>query len=227
MNNKGMTLVELIVTFSLLLVIVIGMFNLIMDVKFDLDDKQIAKDFTEYSSQMNDDIHYDLLKNKPFAIAYNNDASKWECISFISEGCIPNEGKTGYQFKSSNDLRGGLLYDNLNEHCQGIFPCAVYAYEKGGEINFETIALNKPKKDSNNDALKKYGIWYNGVFESIPNQEYLEVRVYPLEGQDLKDFSIKVVDDIFIIDFPYYLIEHDENYGFKIAYPLENKKEPA
>ena len=53
MNNKGMTLVELLVTFSLLLVIIVGMFNLIMEVKNDFDDKRIGKDFTEYSSNMN------------------------------------------------------------------------------------------------------------------------------------------------------------------------------
>ena len=40
MNNKGMTLVEVLVTFSLLMVIVIGMFNLILDVKGDLDEQQ-------------------------------------------------------------------------------------------------------------------------------------------------------------------------------------------
>ena len=32
-NNKGMTLVELIVTFALLLVIVVGLYNLILEVK--------------------------------------------------------------------------------------------------------------------------------------------------------------------------------------------------
>lgn len=79
-NNKGMTLVELLVTFSLLMVIVVGMFNLILDFKLDFDNKKIARDFTEYSDFINNDIHLDLIKNKPFAFAIkesNDDA--WHC----------------------------------------------------------------------------------------------------------------------------------------------------
>ena len=38
MNNKGMTLVELLITFSLLMIIVVRMFNYILDVKMDLDE---------------------------------------------------------------------------------------------------------------------------------------------------------------------------------------------
>ena len=62
MNNKGMTLVELIVTFSLLMIIIVGMFNLIMDVKGNLDDKKMAKELTEYSSTVGNQIQYDLIR---------------------------------------------------------------------------------------------------------------------------------------------------------------------
>ena len=60
-NNKGMTLVELLVTFSLLLIIVVGLYNLILEVKFQIEDKQIVKDTIEYSSLINNEIHYNLL----------------------------------------------------------------------------------------------------------------------------------------------------------------------
>ena len=68
LNNKGMTLVELIVTFSLLLVLVVGLYDIILEVKFQVDDNQVEKELTEYSSSFNNEIHYDLITNKPLAI---------------------------------------------------------------------------------------------------------------------------------------------------------------
>ena len=45
LNNKGMTLIELLVCFTLLIIISLGIFNLILEVRKDLDDKQIIKDY--------------------------------------------------------------------------------------------------------------------------------------------------------------------------------------
>lgn len=65
MNNKGMTLVELIVTFSLLIVIVIGLYQLILDVKFNYEEKDVTKSYTEFSATISSEIQYKLLKTKP------------------------------------------------------------------------------------------------------------------------------------------------------------------
>lgn len=67
MNNKGMTLVELIVTFSLLIVIVIGLYQLILDVKFNYEEKDVTKSYTEFSATISSEIQYKLLKTKPKA----------------------------------------------------------------------------------------------------------------------------------------------------------------
>ena len=238
MNNKGMTLVELLVTFSLLLVIIVGMFNLIMEVKNDFDDKRIGKDFTEYSSNMNSSIQYDLIKNKPFAILYKNEANEavWKSISNMS----------GYDFTSSDNnttyyvanYLSGMNSASINptKECQGIYPCLIYAYfDNNKKILTKTIGLNKgdlSKSDlSKSDVLAKSGIYYNDVFESIPNQEFVDI-------QDSSSFSTDEDDDandgiettkveivykengMLVINFPYRLVEHDENYGFKIVYPF-------
>ena len=218
-NNKGMTLVELLVTFSLLLVLVIGMFNLIMEVKTQLDEKQVAKDFTEYSSMINNDIHYDLLKKKPFAIAYKNESGDCWKGQYNREGsCLPNTTtNNGYTFRLEEGNKSEIKsYTNLDELCSNIYPCAVYAYKSGTDIEFKTIALNKAgNNDSDNELLKKHGIKYNDVYESIPDQEYVEFKSEP---------SIKYVDNkSLVIDFSFYMIEHDKNYGFKIAYPFEQE----
>lgn len=228
MNNKGMTLVELLVTFSLLLVLVIGMFNLILEVKFQLDEKQIAKDLTEYSSVINNEIHYNLLRNKPVAIAYKNTTdSSWSCITKSGAPCSENDQKTGFIFDSSLKT-GSELSSNFDKSCQNIYPCAVYAYVSGDSISYKTIALNEAGSNSkDNDLLLKHGIYYNDVYESIPDQEFIEVRgdyimdsdgiPIPKTGEKLE---IKIENGLFIINFPIYIIENDKNYGFKIAYPL-------
>ena len=217
LNNKGMTLVELLVTFSLLLVLVIGMFNLIMEVKTQLDEKQVAKDFTEYSSMINNDIHYDFLKKKPFAIVYKNKSEDDWKYQYNSEGsCSLLEGSK-YSFRlEDSSFKEEKSFTQLTELCSNIYPCAVYAYKSGTGIEFKTIALNKAgNNDSDNELLKKHGIKYNDVYESIPDQEYVEFKSEP---------SIKYVDNkSLVIDFSFYMIEHDKNYGFKIAYPFEQK----
>ncbi len=43
LNNKGITLVEVIVSFALLMIILVGLFNIIMEVKSDVTDKQMEK----------------------------------------------------------------------------------------------------------------------------------------------------------------------------------------
>ena len=237
MNNKGMTLVELLVTFSLLLVLVIGMFNLILEVKFQLDEKQIAKDLTEYSSVINNEIHYNLLRNKPFAIAYKNAINDtWHCSANDQGTCEGNDA--GYVFESSKtgitSSNVTKTKENLKSLCQNIYPCAVYAYVSGTTIEFKTIALNEATKnitDTTNEAdqklLSKHGIYYNNVYESIPDQEYIEVRgeyIIKPDGTPIantgKKLEIKIGNGLFIIDFPIYIIENNKNYGFKIAYPF-------
>ena len=217
LNNKGMTLVELLVTFSLLLVLVIGMFNLIMEVNTQLDEKQVAKDFTEYSSMINNDIHYDFLKKKPFAIVYKNKSEDDWKYQYNSEGsCSLLEGSK-YSFRlEDSSFKEEKSFTQLTELCSNIYPCAVYAYKSGTGIEFKTIALNKAgNNDSDNELLKKHGIKYNDVYESIPDQEYVEFKSEP---------SIKYVDNkSLVIDFSFYMIEHDKNYGFKIAYPFEQE----
>lgn len=231
MNNKGMTLVELLVTFSLLLVIIVGMFNLIMEVKNDFDDKRIGKNFTEYSSNMNSAIQYDLIKNKPFAILYKNEVNEadWKSISTTSGSSFtPSDNNTTYTAKYS-----GMISESVDpdKECQGIYPCLIYAYVDGNKILTKTIGLNKG--DSSKDGvLAKSGIYYNDVFESIPNQEFVDIQDSSSfstgeddeenDGTVITKVEIKCDDEtrMLVINFPYRLVEHDENYGFKIVYPF-------
>ena len=94
MNKKGMTLVELLVTFSLLLVIIVGIYNLILSVKANYEEKDITKSLTEYSAMVSNEIQYDLLKNKPKTINVNETSSGFlinadgKTIELITDGEI-------------------------------------------------------------------------------------------------------------------------------------------
>lgn len=226
MNNKGMTLVELIVTFSLLLIIVVGLYNLVLEVKFEMDEKQVAKDLTEYSSTMNNDIHYNLLKDEPNLIYVANSKNAWSCASKDGSSCTVNNTTT------------------LNGYCQGIYPCAVYYYGDGNK-NYKVIALNEATSDNynpdgssnpeTNELLKQNGIYYNGVYEPLPDPEDSEVRNIAvvedsdndgeIEAETPEDDRpyIKLENGLFIINFAFYMIDGDTNYGFKIAYPFPEK----
>lgn len=233
MNNKGMTLVELIVTFSLLLIIVVGLYNLILEVKFEMDEKQVAKDLTEYSSTMNNEIHYKLLKDKPHIILIKSNKNEdWNCNSRTSfETC--NLSENSFTITNAKNESVQVAKTTLNEYCQEIYPCAIYYY--GDNNNYRVIALNdinSNDESETNESLKQSGIYYNGIYEPIPDPEDSEIRNIVVVGDSNNDGEIetetpeddrpyiKLENGLFIINFAFYMIDGDINYGFKIAYPF-------
>ena len=221
MNNKGMTIVELIVTFSLLLVIVVGMFNLITDVKLELENKQIGKDFTEYSSTIGNKIQYDFLNSKIGSIAFKKSGSEWSCVN-KSGPCESITG--GYKFDTQSKT-----IDELDSMCKDIAPCIVYSYKNGNNDEFRVIGLNI--KPSGPGSLAKYGIYYNDVFEAIPDQDYVEIKnvINVSDSDDEEDVVAKLPEasydnGLFVIDFPFYLVDNNKNYGFKIVYSFDTKE---
>lgn len=64
LNNKGITLVEVVVSFALLMIILVGLFNIILEVKSDVTEKQMEKEFKDFDNLMIARIQGDLIKNK-------------------------------------------------------------------------------------------------------------------------------------------------------------------
>ena len=229
-NNKGMTLVELLVTFSLLLIIVVGLYNLILEVKFQIEDKQIAKDTIEYSSLINNEIHYNLLIDKPFAVAINETGSEWAC--YAAKGtCVKTDDGMKISVTSPTGKNNAPQISSLNSSCKGVFPCSYYFYiNSSGGVSYKIIALNKDNPDNVNESLRTKGILYGEstkpIFEPVPNNDYIEIRDADLTvaGSETtikgnKPY-IKVTDEgVLTINYGLYVIDGDQNYGFKIAYP--------
>ena len=216
MNNKGMTLVELIVTFSLLMIIIVGMFNLIMDVKGNLDDKKMAKELTEYSSTVGNQIQYDLIRRGVISIGYKDyEDDNWTVLerhgTEVKLKTLINDDSA--QFSDSNDDKNA---QKLNEMCKNIFPCVVYSYfDESEEVKFETIAINIHKTIKPSGAPKdKFGIYYDGVFEALPYQENVDMSL-PKSSDDEKYVSLS--EDIFSMNIPIKIIDQEGNYGFKVV----------
>ena len=199
MNNKGMTLVELIVTFSILIIFVFGMFNLVLNLNGDLERRKSLKELNEYSNFVNTMIHDDLIKNKPFVIAYKNkDTDNFKCVSKEGECNISNDSLY-VSIDGDNES-----FSSLNSVCT-FYPCAIYGYKDNNSISFRNVSINFKFLD------KEYGIKYHNTFEAISS-----------------DFNVKFGDvyiDIdnngfFVINFPFYFNDKEDNLGFKIAYPF-------
>lgn len=61
LNRKGTTVVELVITFAILMILVVGMLQIIMAVKDDASDKSFDKKMLEYRSSIAQLIEWDLV----------------------------------------------------------------------------------------------------------------------------------------------------------------------
>lgn len=219
MNNKGMTLVELIVTFSLLMIIIVGMFNLIMDVKGNLDDKKMAKELTEYSSTVGNQIQYDLIRRSVISIGYkDSDDGGWSVLERVNNTVelktLINDTYLA-QFSGSND--DDKSAQQLNGMCKYIFPCVVYSYfDESEEAKFETIAINIPETINPSEGSKdKFGIYYDNVFEALPYQENVDMSL-PKSSENNEKY-VSLSEDMFSMNIPIKIIDQEGNYGFKVV----------
>lgn len=217
MNNKGMTLVELIVTFSLLMIIIVGMFNLIMDVKGNLDDKKMAKELTGYSSTVGNQIQYDLIRRSVISIGYKDyEDGSWTVLerpgNEVNLKTLIDDVDSA-QFDGSSKVK---KVTELNKMCKDIFPCVVYSYLNEEEVKFETIAINIHKTINPSGASKdKFGIYYDGVFEALPYQENVDMSLPKSSDDDEKYVSLS--EDMFFMNIPIKIIDQEGNYGFKVV----------
>ena len=211
LNNKGMSLVEIIVTFSLLLLIIIGLYNFILDVKTSLRDKEIIKAITDYSGLKNDEIQYNLITNKPFALVIKKTSNdNFKCNS---------DNKCNIRNSSVNVQNGGKIKSiglgSLNEeYCKKLYPCAVYFYNNKGEIGVVTIALNGDKNSKLGPGVL-YGKEKEVSFEKLPDSK--DVIIHTDSKESNKNIYLDYRNNMFIVNYPYYL-KDNINYGFKTVY---------
>lgn len=74
-NNKGMTIVELILTFAVLMVIVVGLLEVVLEAKQDVTDSNYVKQMEEYRTLVTKTIQDDLIKKKLTSVTISNPRS--------------------------------------------------------------------------------------------------------------------------------------------------------
>ncbi len=104
LNNKGITLVEVIVSFALLMIILVGLFNIIMEVKSDVTDKQMEKEFKDFDNLMIARIQGDLIKNKVISCDNPTDNNK-------SIRCSSATGDINIKIENGKIIYKGLTYE--------------------------------------------------------------------------------------------------------------------
>ena len=103
-NNKGMTVVELILSFAILTILVLGLLKLVLDVKESMYVEEIYRDLNEYSNKLNyvlrNDFIVDRVKN--VSIAFPGE-----------EGCpeIANGAGTCYNFEFEDSSHKVLVFN--------------------------------------------------------------------------------------------------------------------
>ncbi|MDO4369125.1 MAG: prepilin-type N-terminal cleavage/methylation domain-containing protein [bacterium] len=148
-NNKGMTLVELIVTFSLLLVIVVGLYRLILDIRLNYEEKDVTKSFTEYSAMVSSEIQYKLLKMN---------ASK-DKISVSENKASIN----GYVVEINTDDKIGVTYGGVFEPIPNVKFAEFERDNNTPYVKLETtdnnsyLIINFPIYSVQNDDPENYG----------------------------------------------------------------------
>ena len=176
MNNKGITLVELIISFALLMVVVIGMLSIVMNVRNNYNERRFDSEMLEYKTTMTHMISKDLIKNELL---------NTESLTFPME-C------------NTNNLR-----------------CATFNFKD------EEIGTYKLQIDLKTGIIS-YGPQNNMINYPIPNNDFIEFLDDEIVAgrETYYNVELKVEDNFLIIDVPYFEIDKDKNYGFKIIHPI-------
>ncbi len=172
MNNKGITLVELIISFALLMVVVIGMLNIIMSVRTNYNEKSFATNMLEFKTTMTETIEKDLIKK---------------------------------ELNASNPISDCPNVDT------GIYECKVLNFKDGDTYELR-IGLQ--------ENIVYYGKVSQTIKYEIPNKDFIEFLDSRTNSNDIANVEIKVENGFLKINVPYFEIDKDVNYGFKIIHPI-------
>lgn len=160
LNNKGMTVIEVIITFSILMILVIGMFKMVIEMKESSKEKQLQKDLYEYSDILRTTIQNDLIKKKLIDANVSDDEEKIKLVLTFEDNStkelIINYNKTikynnkTYQIPESDVVEFNPS-GNFNE-----MPYVTYSDSN----NFKILTIYIPlyeylyEKDFNNYGFK-------------------------------------------------------------------------
>lgn len=115
-NNRGFTLVEVVISFAIVMILVIGMLNIILKTRSEANDRNFTKSMIEYKEIMTETISSDLIrygfKNiDNCSVCSNQD--KCKCIKITFEDNTSKDLNVNLSSKSIT--YGGINYEIPNK----------------------------------------------------------------------------------------------------------------
>lgn len=100
LNNKGMTAIELLITFTILSFVLVGMFDMVLNYKNKEQKESLRTSIMDYENKLQKTIQDDLIKRHLVnAVVYNKTNA-----SFQMENDDTNyQTNAGFQMKSADD----------------------------------------------------------------------------------------------------------------------------
>lgn len=217
LNNKGLTVVELILCFVLLIILVFSMFNVVVEIKDYSETKELEKDLLAFKNRMIYLVQEDLItygvkstslscpngykkefSSKCLKITFNDNTVKYLIVE-------PKEKVIKYGSSSSLEeykIPHSDVIEFLDESNIGL--CVINnnaSLTDKDKISYKNKKDCETSKDKN--GVKKF-IWI-GKLDSYQNITFTDT------------------DSVLTIDVPYFEIDGTVNYGFKIIHPYNLK----
>lgn len=168
MNNKGVTVVEILVSFVLISVIVVGMMNVVYLYRGKISTSNYKKQLITYKNTLTKDIYDDILTKKVKSVeevkelngrgikfTFSDNSTK---ILEISDTSKVDGIKNKYIAYGRNDSEGGQIYKIYEE-----FPAEVTDLEKYESLKFTTNSIILTEDNLGTDVVYHVDIGINHV----------------------------------------------------------------
>lgn len=123
MNNKGVTVIEILVSFILISILVIGMMNVVYLYRGKINTSNYRKQLITYKNTLTKDIYNDILKKKVYDVKRCEDDER-RCIeftfgltedSFVTKRLEISKSSTDEEKRNKYISYGGQIYKIYEE----------------------------------------------------------------------------------------------------------------
>lgn len=205
LNNKGLTVVELILCFVLLIILVFGMFNVVLEIKDYSETKELEKDLVSFKNRIiymiqDDLIQYGLKETSSSCPSGYEKSYSTKCLRIALKN---NDVKYLVVEPSSKTIKYGTNNNSLEEY--KIPHSEVIEFLDESNIGLCVNSNNVSGKNSytTKTTCEGAGFEWIGKLDSYQNIT----------------FTNDTTNKILTIDVPYFEIDGTKNYGFKIIHP--------
>lgn len=213
LNEKGLSIIELIVTFALIMIIVSGLLTIIMNYRGRMQTELKRLDLVSYKNNLTKDIQQDIMDKGLQEINGGGECESWDgqCINIVFKDGVQKILATSKTIPKEEDYVG-LSKDELKDFLEDYRELLENKFIKYGDIKYK-ITDKLPSKfpnlvdSSNRDWVEMY---YNSQAISVMYDD----KFYDYEEFQLKDGSSV---RIYSIDINISHIDYSDEFGIHIV----------